>query len=217
MKTTMFTIVVAMLFAAPASAQFDASNLSGSLSGNYTMYKGEFQKSTPGAKIDLGYSITEKIRVSLGYTYHLPIKEASSIYASNGMDLKSLASEIKYNFMTIGVAMNYTFIGTEEDVFSVYTPVGANYVSAKYKEVLTEAIPDGYAAQDAIEPGKETGFTLNFGLGTQYNAGGLRFFGDAGIALAANQTNGQYVENNIPAHFVFNVGVRIPFGPRDSY
>ena len=117
--------------------------------------------------------------------------------------------------MSIGLAGNYTFIGTEEDVFSVYTPVGASYVSVKYKEELKEGIPDGYIAQDQVEPGKESGFTLNFGLGTQYNAGSIRIFGDAGVALAANQTNGMYVENNIPAHFVFNVGVRIPFGTRD--
>ena len=215
MKKTYLCVLV-IVIASTTQAQFDASNLSASLSGNYTMYKGYFQQKTPGVKIDLGYSINEKLRVSLGYTYHAPLKEASIIATTNGTDSKDEVSEIKYTFSTISLACNYTFIGTEEDVFSIYAPVGVSYVSVKYSEKMKGAATSGYTALDQLEPGKESGFTINLGLGAQYNIGKLRLFGDAGIALPANQQNGQYVENNIPSHFVFNAGVRIPFGERSS-
>ncbi|MEO6721882.1 MAG: hypothetical protein ABIN67_16055 [Ferruginibacter sp.] len=65
------------------------------------------------------------------------------------------------------------------------------------------------------EPGKETGFTINAGLGVQYRVGAVHVFGDAGLAFPANQANGQYITNNIPTHFVFNAGIRIPFGTSD--
>ena len=215
MKKTIYLLSCAIIVASTATAQIDASNFSLSLSGNYTMYKGSFKKSTPGAKIDIGYSSSEKIRFSLGYTYQSPIKVPSTISTSNGSDSKEVASEIKYNFSTISFGANYTFINTEEDVFSLYAPVGVAYVMAKYKEGSMQAYPQGYTALNQLEPGKESGFTINAGLGTQYNMGAIRIFGDAGVAIPANQTNGQYVQNNIPLHFVFNAGIRIPFGMRD--
>lgn len=214
LKTT-YLLVVACFMAATATAQFDPANFSASLSGNYTMYKGDFGKSTPGAKIDIGYSLTEKARISVGYTYHAPIKIPSSISATNGMDTKTISSEVKYKFSTISLTGSYTFIKTEEDPISIYTPIGVSYVSVKYSETGSQSIPAGYTAVDQLEPGKESGFTINVGLGAQYNMGSLRIFLDGGVALPANQANGQYVVNNIPAHFVFNAGIRIPFGTRD--
>ena len=212
---TIYLLLWASIVASTATAQIDASNFSASFSGNYTMYKGNFKKSTPGAKIDIGYSASEKVRFSLGYSYHAPIKVPSTISTSNGSDLKDVASEIKYNFSTISFAANYTFINTEEDIFSIYVPVGASYVIAKYKEESKVAYPQGYTPLNQLEPGKETGFTINAGLGAQYNLGTVRVFGDAGFAIPANQANGQYIQNNIPVHLVFNAGIRIPFGMRD--
>ena len=208
-------LVVALIIATTATAQFDPANFSASISGNYTMYKGDFQQKTPGAKIDIGYSLSGKARISAGYTYHAPIKEPSSITVTNGGEFKTLASEVKYKFSTISLTGTYTLIQTEEDPFSMYVPVGLSYVTAKYSEAATEPFPAGYTAVDQVAPGKETGFTINVGVGAQYNIGTLRVFADAGVGLPANQTNGQYTENNIPAHLVFNVGVRIPFGVRD--
>ena len=212
----MYLLVLVVLIAGNAKAQFDASYLSASLSGNYTMYKGNFQQKPPGVKFDVGYSLSEKSRISLGYTYHLPIKVASIISTSDGSVSKDVAAEIKYNFSTITLAFNYTFVGTEEDIFSVYAPIGASYVNVKYSEQMKEQASPGFTAQDQLEPGKESGFTINAGIGLQYQLSMLRIFGDGGIAFPANTQNGQYVVNNIPTHFVFNVGVRIPFGARSG-
>ena len=208
--------MMAIAFAAISQAQFDAANLFGSVSGNYTMYKGEFQQKTPGVKLDLGYSFSEKIRGALGYTYHLPIKVPSTVTAGNGVNTTSVASEVVYNFTTISVIGNYTFGESEENPVSLYAPLGVGYVMTKYKEELKAAMPNGYAEQDQLEPGKESGFVMNFGLGAQYNFGAIRAFADASLVLPANQVNNQYVENVIPSHLVFNAGIRIPFGARSN-
>ncbi|MEO6721883.1 MAG: hypothetical protein ABIN67_16060 [Ferruginibacter sp.] len=140
MKTT-YTLVLAIIIASSAKAQFDPAKISASLSGNYTMYKGEFQKSTPGAKIDIGYGLTEKSRIALGYTYHMPIKVPSTIATNNGMESKTLASEVKYKFSTISLTGNYSFVGTDEDDFLLYAAIGAAYVMVKYDEQTKEAMP----------------------------------------------------------------------------
>lgn len=209
-------LMMAIAFATVSQAQFDAANLFASVSGNYTMYKGDFQQKTAGVKLDLGYTFSEKIRGALGYTYHLPIKVPSTVTAGNGLNTTSVASEVVYNFTTISVLGNYTFGASEENPASFYAPLGVGFVMTKYKENLTAAMPAGYAEQDQLDPGKESGFVMNFGLGAQYNFGVARAFADASLVLPANKVNNQYVENVIPSHLVFNVGVRIPFGARSS-
>ncbi|HWJ29349.1 MAG TPA: hypothetical protein VNS32_22610, partial [Flavisolibacter sp.] len=59
------------------------------------------------------------------------------------------------------------------------------------------------------------GFTLNFGIGGSYNMGSAVLFGEAGLGLPANKVNDQYVENVIPAQFIFNAGVKIPLGSNE--
>lgn len=215
MKKTV-VLMVAIAFATVSQAQFDAANLYASVSGNYTMYKGDFQQKTPGVKLDIGYSFSEKVRGALGFTYHLPIKGASTVTASNGISSTSVPSEIVYNFTTISVLGNYTFGESEENPVSFYSPLGVALVMTKYKENLKGTLPTGYAATDQLEPGKESGFVMNLGLGAQYNFGSARAFADASLVLPANQVNNQYVANVIPSHLVFNAGIRIPFGARSS-
>lgn len=215
MKKT-FLLMIAVTFAVVSQAQFDVANLYASVSGNYTMYKGNFQQKTPGVKLDVGYSFSEKVRGALGYTYHMPIKIASEISGSNGINTTSVPSEVVYNFTTISAIGNYTFGQSEESTVSLYSPLGVAYVMVKYKENFKASLPSGYTATDQLEPGKESGFVMNFGLGAQYNFGAARLFADASLVLPANQVGNQYVENVIPSHLVFNVGVRVPFGARDS-
>ena len=209
-------IMMAIFFAAVSKAQFDAANLFAGISGNYTMYKGDFKQKTAGVKIDVGYSFSEKIRGAVGYTYHFPIKLASTVTANNGSNTTSVASEVVYNFTTISVLGNYTFGSSEENPVSFYAPLGVGFVMVKYKENIKGTMPSGYNPTDQLEPGKESGLIMNFGLGAQYNFGPARAFADASLALPSNQVNNQYVENVIPSHLVFNVGVRIPFGARSS-
>jgi len=211
---TIATLVIAMMFAFSASAQFDVANLSASVSGNYTKFMKDFKKSTPGVKLDLGYSGNEKVRVSLGYTYHLAIKEPSVITAFDGTENHEVPSEFKYKFTTISLLGNYTFVGTEEEKFSLYGQAGGAFVMVKMTEEPKGAMPAGTIDSDKMEDMKENGLTINLGLGAQYNLSTLRLFADAGVALPANQANDVYVSNPIPFHLSFNVGVRIPFGTR---
>jgi len=203
-----------MLTSLVASAQFDVANFSASVSGNYTMYKKDFKESTPGVKLDLGYSINEKTRVGLGYTYHMAIKQPSVITSTDGIETSETPSDFKFNFMTISLAGNYTFVNTEEDPFSLYGMVGGSFVMVKYKEEPRSALPNGTIDSDQMEPGKENGLMINLGLGAQYNLGTIRAFADAGVAIPANQANDQYISNPIPFHIIFNAGIRIPFGTR---
>ena len=63
--------------------------------------------------------------------------------------------------------------------------------------------------------GKESGFTINLGLGGEYKFGKPSVFGEAGIALPANKAGDAYIENYIPTHFFLNVGVKFSFGSNE--
>jgi opacity protein-like surface antigen len=196
-----------------AQAQLDFSNVRIDVGGNYTMYKGDFQQKTPGVKVRVSVPSGDRIAIGLGFTYGFPIKTPSEIALSGG---GSVPSEIAYNFKTIHLDGNYFFGGEKEDGLTVYGSAGIGLVLVGYKENIKGNIPAGEQPMDQIEPGNESGFTLNFGLGTQYSLGTAKIFGDAGLALPANQVNEQAVENVIPAHFTFNLGVRFSLGTRSD-
>ena len=91
-------------------------------------------------------------------------------------------------------------------------------VLVSYKEKLKGTAPAGEDPMYDVVSGKDNGFTINLAVGTQYAMGGrMRLFADAGIALPANSVNGQYVENVIPSHFMFNAGVRFSLGTGSDY
>lgn len=179
------------------------------LGGNYTMYKGDFKQKTPGVKLRFSVPFSEKIAAGLSFTYHLPIKVASEVALSGGGKTES---EIKYNFKTIGLDANYYFKEEEEEGFTPYGTVGLSYIMVSYKESVKGTIPAGEEATDMVPSESKSGFGLNFGLGAQYSFGQPKVFGEAGIVLPANKVQNELVANPIPAHFVFNVGVRFALG-----
>ena len=214
MKKNLFILVIAMITTLTAGAQLDFSNIRVDVGANYTMYKGDFQQKTPGAKVRVSLLANEKIAVGLGFTYGFPIKIPTTVTYTGG---GTVPSEVIYNFKTISLDVNYYFGGEKEEGFSVYGAGGAGLVLVGFKEKIKGTAPAGQEPQDQLEPGTETGFSINLGLGGQYALGNAKIFADAGIALPANQVNGQYVENVIPAHFIFNIGVRFSFGSRSDY
>ncbi|HEV7780678.1 MAG TPA: hypothetical protein VGO58_05405 [Chitinophagaceae bacterium] len=206
-----FTLVFSLLFITGTAF----SQISVALGGNYTMYKGDFQKSTPGAQIRVGYAASERIRTELGFTYGFPITQASSVLVADGIgNTVDVDSEIKYKFKTISLLANYNFIGDEETSASLYGQFGASFVLVNYKEDITGSYDKNVYTNPLNQIGKtnESGFTINLGLGGEYRFGTPAVFAEAGIALPANQVGNTYVENVIPSHFVFNLGVRISFG-----
>jgi hypothetical protein len=211
MKKTLASLCL-LFIAGTAMSQFDASQLSIGLNGNYTMYKGNFQQKTPGVQLRLGYDISEKTSAYLAFNYGFPIKTASTIMYSNGTTSTSKESTVKYNFKTITLNANYNLIGNNNEGFSLLGGFGASYVLVNYEETPNATPPAGYIAQDQVEKSNESGFTINLNLGAQYRTGNLTPFFDAGFSFPANQQNGVYVENVIPAHFVINAGVKFHLG-----
>lgn len=194
------------------------SQFSVGLSGNYSAYKGDFQKSTPGAQIRVGYQATEKVTTNLAFTYGLPIKQASAVTVMDDNSNTILVdSDIKYNFKTISLLGNYRFIGDEESAGTFYGLVGGSFVMVNYKENITGSYDKNVYKypQDLVEKTKENGFTINLGLGGEYRIGMPSVFGEVGLALPANQVNNSYVENVIPSHFTVNLGIKIPLGSGD--
>lgn len=195
----------ATLFVMAASAQFSVG-----VNANYTMYKGDLQKATPGAQIRASYAASEKTAVQLSFTYGVPIKYASflTLESNSGSDSKTINSEIAYKFKTINLVGHYGFLGDDETTAKLYGIVGAGLVLVSYDEKPKESYDhNAYTASDLLS-GKVNGFTLNFGLGGEYKLGAPSIFAEAGLALPANQVNGTYVENVIPGHFIFNAGVK---------
>lgn len=204
MKKIISVLSALACFSLSTTAQ-DFSQTRIELSGNYTMYKGEFQQKTPGVKLRVSVPFSEKIAGGLSFTYHLPIKVASEVSLSGG---GSTASEFVYNFKTIGLDANYYFMDPEESAFAPYGTVGISFIAVSYKETIKGTIPQGEQALDLTPDESTSGFGLNFGLGAQYSFGQPKVFGEAGIVLPANKVQESFVSNPIPAHFVFNVGVR---------
>jgi hypothetical protein len=212
MKKTMLFITCSFL----AATSF--SQISVGIAGNYTAYKGDFGKSTPGAQIRVGYSPSEKINTDLLFTYGFPIKQESVVtIADNFSNTISVPSEIRYKFKTIAVLASYKLIGDDETSGSLYGQFGGGLVLVSYDEKITGSYNATVYTNplDQIEKTNENGFTINLGLGGEYKFGAPSVFAEAGIALPANQVNNQFVENVIPAHFTFNLGVRFSFGGGD--
>lgn len=189
------------------------------LAGNYTMYKGDFQRSTPGALLRIGYE-SDRTTVFLGFNYGLAIKDPSYVnpYDNMGNSIQ-VPSNIKYNFKTFSLGVNRRLIGDEETTAGFYISTGLSYVLVNFKEDVTGSYDrNRYTHLDnQLEKSKESGFTLNFGIGGEYRLGTPVLFGEAGLSLPANQANNVYIENVIPAHFTFNIGVKIPLGGNNDY
>jgi hypothetical protein len=209
MYKKILSFIALTAFAISANAQLDFSQIKLELAGNYTMYKGDFQKSTPGTKFRVSLPVSEKVAAGLGFTYHFPIKTPSLVSLSGG---GTTASEIVYNFKTITLDGNYFFGGEKSDGFTAYGTFGASLILVGFKENITGTVPSGQQATDLAPKESLNGFGINLGLGGQYSFGKPKVFGEAGIALPANKVQNQYVSNPIPAHFMFNVGVRFALG-----
>jgi hypothetical protein len=207
-------------FCGLASVCLASAQLSVGVNANYTMYKGDFQKKTPGFGARISYEVQPRVAAVLSYTHGMPIKTESQVtmQSNNGSSSRSMNSQIKTNFKTFNLLGQYTFVGSDEESSGkLYGVFGAGFVLAKYNEAINESYDKSvYTPMDQVE-GNEKGFTLNFGLGGEYQIGTPRLFAEAGLALPANQVNNSYVTNVIPAHFVINVGVKIPLGGGSDY
>lgn len=206
-------IYFVLLFACVSASAF--SQFSVGAATNYTAYKGNFQKSTPGAHLRLGYEASEKISVNLGFTYGMPIKTASTVLIADDLgNTTSVDSKINNKFKTISLLTNYRFIGDDETTASFYGQFGAGLVLYNYKEDITGSYDKTRYKypQDQFEKTNESGFTLNLGVGGEYRIGTPVIFAEGGIAIPANKVNNSYVENVIPLHFILNLGIKIPLG-----
>ncbi len=125
MKKTYLSLILICITASPCS-QFSVG-----LAADYSAYKADFKKSTPGPQLRVGYQVNEKFTANLGFTYGLPIKQKSDVTIMDDDDNTILVdSDIKFNFKTISLLANYRFIGDEESTGSFYGQFGASYVRA---------------------------------------------------------------------------------------
>jgi Outer membrane protein beta-barrel domain len=208
-----FSAAVLLLVSIVSQAQLDFSDVRVEVAGNYTKYMGDFDQSTAGAKFRVSVPFNEKVRIGLGYTHGFPIKQASTVSLSPS---GSAPSEFVYNFKTITLDMNYLFGEEKYNGFTPYGTLGAGMVLVGFQEKLKGSLPSGATALDQAPKQSVNGFTFNFGLGAQYSFGKPKAFAEAAFAFPANQVNNQYVVNPIPAHLMFNVGVRYQLGSGSS-
>jgi hypothetical protein len=201
MKKPLLLFALLLSISVAANAQFDVANLSVGLNGNYSMYKGDLDKSTPGAGLRIGYNFGEKTSAIVGFTYGLPIKESGTFEGDK------YSSQI--NLSTVSVSAMYHLIGSTEDNFSFYVPVGGSYVMSTSKLAIT-------GEPDFSE--KASGFTINAGLGAQFKVGRPIVFVEGQFALpsgssSSNTRTGTVGNDNpIPFHTLFNLGLKIPLG-----
>jgi hypothetical protein len=189
------------------SAQFSVG-----VNGNFTKYGGDLSQSTPGVGVRAAYE-KDRIAAVLSFTNGFAITEKMSVQVSNNTtgDFKTVAGEGKLNFKTISLMGNRTLIGDEETAGNFYLGFGASYVIAKYSEQITESYDKAYTAPEMYND-TENGFTINGLVGGSYKIGKPSIFGEVGFAFPANQVGDAYVQNAIPAHLSFNLGVKFTFG-----
>lgn len=133
MKKTVFSLVGMVAFMA-ATAQFSVG-----VNGNYTMYKGDFQKSTPGVQVRAGYMFENLSAVVVSFNYGMPIKYPSTVTMYDNMGNPSSANtEILYKFRTVNIVGQYNFIGDEETTGRFYGIAGGGYVMVNYKEKIKD-------------------------------------------------------------------------------
>ena len=201
MKKSLLLSALLLTVSIAANAQFNVANLSVGLHGNYAMYKGDLNKSTPGAGLRIGYNFGEKTSAIVGFTYGFPIKDSG---VKEGTNYNS-----QVNLSTISVSAMYHLIGTTEDNFSFYIPVGGAYVMSTSKLTIT-------GKPEFSE--KASGFTINAGLGAQFKIGRPILFVEGQFALpsgssSSNTRTGSVGNDNpIPFHTLFNIGLKIPLG-----
>lgn len=189
-----------------------SAQLTVGLNGNFTKYGGDLDRSTPGIGVKVGYQ-KERFAFELGFTNGFAITEQSSAIAYNNSTggEKMVPTEARLNFKTISLMSNRTLIGDEESTGSMYLGFGASFVIASYSEKVKGNVESGYTVTD-LPSDSENGFTLNGLIGGQYKLGKPAIFGEAGFSYPANTVNNAYVANAIPAHLVFNLGVRFRLG-----
>lgn len=181
---------------------------------NYTMYKGNVGRNAAGFGVRAAYQ-AEKNGYSLSFTNGMPMKYNTTTYLNSNTSAgstKEVAAEQKLTFRAIQLAATRTLIGDEESTGRFYGGVGAGFVLASYSETITGSYDKTAYSQMEGSNGSENGFTLNVLAGGEYKLGMPTLFAEAGIALPANKVNDQYVANYIPAHFMFNVGVKFQLG-----
>ena len=187
------------------------AQLSVGVNANYTMYRGDFQRSTPGAQLRVSYDFDEKVTGMLGFTYGLAIKDPSTTSVRDQYgNVQDVASEYQYKFKTFHLLAHYTFVGDQESAGKFYGIAGAGLVFVKIDESITGNYDKTKYTPTDMYSDKVNGFTLNFGLGGEYHLGGPSVFFEGGISLPANKMNDMYITNPIPGHFFFNGGVKFP-------
>lgn len=212
MKRTILSLL-GMAVIVTASAQFAVG-----VGANYTMYKGDFQKSTTGAQVRASYGFNEKSTGVFSFTYGLPINYPSFVtLMDNSSGTKQVASEIKYKFKTFNLVGNYTFVGDDETTGKFYGIAGAGFVLVNFDETIKENYDKNTYTPTDLLKGNENGFTINLGLGGEYRIGNPSIFAEAAVAIPANQANGQYIENVIPLHFQLNLGIKLNLGGNSEY
>ena len=201
-----YFLLLGLVMIASANAQ-----LAVGVNANYTMYRGDFQRSTPGAQLRVSYDFDEKITGMFGFTYGLPIKEASEgLVADQNGNTQPVATEFQTKFKTFHLLVHYTFVGDQESAGKFYGIAGAGLVLAKIDESVTGSYDKSKYSPSDMYSDKANGMTLNFGLGGEYHLGGPSLFVEGGISIPANKVNDMYVTNPIPGHFFFNAGVKFP-------
>lgn len=196
-----------------AQAQIDFSAIHLDIAGNYTKYGGEFQQKTTGARIQASVPVSDRVRVGLGYTHAFPLKLASTtaLYPYDYVN-----SEETYNFKTFTLDVIYNLKDEEGEGFNAYGIAGAGYTMVSIKNEIKEAIPPGFSVNNGWNSENASGLIINFGIGASYSFGLPGVFAEARLSLPSNKVNNVYIENPIPMHIGFNVGLRLSFGDADN-
>lgn len=113
---------------------------------------------------------TEKLTLTLGFTYGLPIKSPSTvnlIHNTNG-STEAVASGFDYRFKTFSLMGHYTLLCNAETAGRFYASAGAGLVLVSFNEKIRENYDKAnYTHLDLFEGGKESGFVMNLGIGGQ--------------------------------------------------
>jgi hypothetical protein len=211
----LFTTSLLALVCLTLSAQFNAG-----INGSLISFHSGINQTAPATQLRVGYVFKEKVSISAGYSYVLPVSKQES-FVMNDPYLGEIRGNyrLRTNYHTFSISTFYHLIGKASSDFNVYIPVGAGYTMASARATMPANMS---MAGESFPEASQSGWTMNAGAGAEYRIGRVpSLFMQADVALPTqnmsyNSRTGYApgYSSNVPLQTIVSFGVKFNFGPK---
>ncbi len=207
--------IVIVLFVTFLSIQVNAQiSLGGQASFIHLFGKTGINTFGIGVKGD--YAKSEKIVITAGFNYFIPSTYSDYTYGNSFSSMTSPSQidvdvDYKVSLYHVFVGGKYYLVNDCEDDFGLYGIAEAGLMMGAVTTTLGDFNDNlYYTSMDDGAKESLSNFTLDIGIGGEFDLDFGYLFADLKLLLPVNTVDGQTVEVEIPASVSLSVGVRIP-------